>query len=173
MRLEHVLYSTKYKSCKKLFKEDFSVYIWIWIWRKDGMIFVSLIIPDQHHILHVGQWNWKMYVNWQICCSYSRANKELQIVNCNTQSIKKKAFCTVLHIIVLLLHCITSQCRGGTPPDVRLSLPNKETTKGTDWDYGNDRGDDDDDIDDSEMTTTAKVTMILNLARKEIRDGCG
>ena len=133
------------------------------------MIFVSLIIPDLHHILHVGQWNWKMYVNWQICCSYSRANKELQIVNCNTQSIKKKTFCTVLHIIVLLLHCITSQCRGGveTPPDVRLSLPNKETTKGTDWDYGDDRDDDDDDdIDDSEMMTAAKMTVILNRARK-------
>ena len=111
-----------------------------------------------------------MYVNWQICCSYSRANKELQIVNCNTQSIKKKAFCTVLHIIVLLSHCITSQCRGGTPPDVRLSLPNKETTKGTDWDYGDDRDDDDDDddIDDSEMMTAAKMTVILNQARKEI-----
>ena len=106
-----------------------------------------------------------MYVNWQICCSYSRANKELQIVNCNTKSIKKKTFCTVSHIIVLLLHCITSQCRGGTPPDVRLSLPNKETTKGTDWDYGGDKDDDEDD--DSGMMTAAKVTVILNQARKE------
>ena len=31
-------------------------------------------------------------------------------------------------------------------PDVRLSLPNKETTKGTDWDY---MDGDDDDVDDN------------------------
>ena len=65
----------------------------------------------------------------------------------------------MLHIIVLLLHCITSQCRGGTPPDVRLSLPNKETTKGTDWDYRDDRDDDDDNIDDGEMMSAAKMTV--------------
>ena len=78
----------------------------------------------------------------------------------------------VLDCILQVVYCIFCSVQGSVDgtPDVRLSLPNKETTKGTDWDYGDDRDDDDDDddIDDSEMMTVAKVTVILNQARKEI-----
>ena len=71
-----------------------------------------------------------------------------------------------LYCCYIGLHLSVEGGRVETPPDVRLSLPNKETTKGTDWDYGGDKDDDEDD--DSGMMTAAKVTVILNQARKEI-----
>ena len=57
------------------------------------------------------------------------------------------------------VYCIFCSVQGSVDgtPDVRLSLPNKETTKGTDWDYmdrdedDNDDHDDDGDYDDDDV----------------------
>ena len=45
------------------------------------------------------------------------------------------------------VYCIFCSVQGSVDgtPDVRLSLPNKETTKGTDWDYMDGSDEDEDD----------------------------